>query len=97
MSEISVIDVSIREHPVGKLTLTPEGLCAFEYDVEFLKNGNSISPFFLPLQSKLFIAKQDPFQGGFGVFNDSLPDYQHKQPGRTFPERHYDCCIGGWS
>ncbi len=74
MSKISVIDVSIREHPVGKLTLTPEGLCAFEYDVEFLKNGNSISPFFLPLQSKLFIAKRDPFQGGFGVFNDSLPD-----------------------
>lgn len=32
------------------------------------------SPYFLPLKSGLSIAKRDPFTGGFGVFDDSLPD-----------------------
>ncbi|MDR2824034.1 MAG: type II toxin-antitoxin system HipA family toxin, partial [Prevotellaceae bacterium] len=40
----------------------------------FLKNGFSISPYFLPLQSGVFVARQEPFWGNFGVFDDSLPD-----------------------
>ncbi|MGV8091744.1 MAG: type II toxin-antitoxin system HipA family toxin [Mangrovibacterium sp.] len=74
MDKISIIKVFLQDQFTGRLTLTPEGLCAFEYDAAFLKSGISVSPFFLPLQSGLFIAKPQPFQGGFGVFNDSLPD-----------------------
>ncbi|KAA6347508.1 hypothetical protein EZS27_004996 [termite gut metagenome] len=74
MSKKSVVEVFLKDRYVGKLALTPEGLCAFEYDENFIKDGISISPFFLPLKSGLFIAKRDPFRGGFGVFDDSLPD-----------------------
>jgi len=74
MSNISVIGVHLGQQLVGKLALTPEGVCAFEYDAEYLKTGTSISPFLMPLQSGLFTAKREPFSGGFGVFDDSLPD-----------------------
>ena len=49
-------------------------MCAFEYSAEWLKSGFSISPFELPLRSSVFIAKPQPFDGGFGVFDDCLPD-----------------------
>ena len=74
MNSISVIEVFIANRRVGRLALTPDLLCAFEYDAEWMQNGYSISPFYLPLKSGLQIAKRDPFAGGFGVFNDSLPD-----------------------
>ena len=47
---------------------------AFEYDLNWLRNGFSISPFKLPLEKKVFIANKEPFGGVFGIFNDSLPD-----------------------
>ena len=59
---------------VGRLALTPDTICAFEYDPEYLASSVSISPFHLPLKSEVFIAKRTPFNGGFGVFDDSLPD-----------------------
>lgn len=59
---------------VGTLAKTPDRLVAFEYDSEWLANGFSISPFSLPLVKKVFIPKFEPFDGLFGVFNDSLPD-----------------------
>lgn len=68
------VSVFLRGEVVGRLALTPDNLCAFEYDSEYLKNGQSISPFYLPLQPGVFVAKRDPFSGNFGVFNDSLPD-----------------------
>lgn len=74
MNNISIVEVHLAKQLVGKIALTPENTCAFEYDAEYLKSGVSISPFFLPLRSGLFIAKRDPFRGGFGVFDDSLPD-----------------------
>lgn len=36
--------------------------------------GFSISPLELPLKSGLFVAKPQPFNGNFGIFEDSLPD-----------------------
>jgi serine/threonine-protein kinase HipA len=69
-----LVEVYLGNQRTGILALTPDKLCAFEYDKDFLKNGISISPFYLPLRSGLFIAKRDPFRGGFGVFDDSLPD-----------------------
>lgn len=74
MSNISIIEVFISDRCVGRIALTREGLCGFEYDADWIKSGFSISPFYLPLKSGLIMAKRDPFAGNFGVFDDSLPD-----------------------
>ncbi len=68
------VEVWLSNSLVGRIALTSEGLCAFEYDVDFLENGFSISPYVLPIEKKVFIAERDPFDGNFGVFDDSLPD-----------------------
>ena len=47
---------------------------AFQYGPSWITNGFSISPISLPLENRLFIAEQEPFDGLFGVFNDSIPD-----------------------
>lgn len=74
MSSIKKIEVIYHDALVGSLALTREGLCAFEYSPEWLKTGFSISPFKLPLRSGVFVARPQPFNGGFGVFDDCLPD-----------------------
>ena len=74
MNNLNTVEVWMNGVKVGRVALTPESLCAFEYDSVFIKTGNSISPFYLPLRQEVFIAKRNPFKGGFGVFNDSLPD-----------------------
>ncbi|HNY62115.1 MAG TPA: type II toxin-antitoxin system HipA family toxin [Bacteroidales bacterium] len=68
------IEVWMHHRLVGRMAMTPDGLCAFEYSAEWLTDGFSISPFELPLTADLKIAKRDPFEGGFGVFDDCLPD-----------------------
>lgn len=74
MNSLRQIEVIYGNRPVGRLALTKEGLCAFEYSAGWLGSGFSISPFELPLKSGVFIAKSRPFDGGFGVFDDCLPD-----------------------
>lgn len=74
MKSPALIEIFQNQNRVGKLALTREGVCAFEYDPEFLASGFSISPFVLPLEKKVFIAEKTPFSGNFGVFDDSLPD-----------------------
>lgn len=74
MNSIKQIEVVYNNFLVGRLALTKEGLCAFEYSAEWLASGFSISPFELPLRSGVFVARPRPFDGGFGVFDDSLPD-----------------------
>lgn len=74
---ISKVNVFLRNEeatPVGTLVLTSNNICAFEYDKEWLVDGFSISPFELPLRPGVFTAQPQPFEGGFGVFDDSLPD-----------------------
>lgn len=68
------IEVFMGDRFVGKLALSPDRRYVFEYGTEWLMTGFSISPFYLPLKPGVFIAKADPFDGLFGVFNDSLPD-----------------------
>lgn len=68
------VSVFLHGESVGRLALTPGNRVAFEYDAGFLLKGQSISPFYLPLKTGVFIARQEPFFGNFGVFNDSLPD-----------------------
>lgn len=69
-----IVEISIGQRKVGRLTLDKEQRALFEYDANWLDNGFSLSPFNLPLQKKVFVADAKPFDGNFGVFDDSLPD-----------------------
>ena len=74
MNDVKVIEVLMNDAKIGRIAMTPDFLCAFEYTPSYLLSEVSISPFNLPLKSEVFIAKRTPFYGGFGVFDDSLPD-----------------------
>ncbi|GHT73076.1 toxin HipA [Bacteroidia bacterium] len=74
MNKIEVIEVFLGKEKVGRIALNEQGICAFEYDTEFLKTGFSLSPYHLPLHAGVFISTWTPFRGNFGVFDDSLPD-----------------------
>lgn len=74
MHDIRKIEVWCGERLVGRLALGRDGLCLFEYAPEWLRDGFSISPFELPLRNGVIVAKARPFEGGFGVFDDCLPD-----------------------
>lgn len=71
------INVSIQfektKIPVGELVLN-ENKIYFKYDADFVNSKLEISPFKLPLNNVISLAPQVPFNGLFGVFNDSLPD-----------------------
>lgn len=68
------VDVYYEAQHVGRLALAPDRRCLFEYEAAWIRDGFSISPFYLPLKSGVFTARAEPFDGLFGVFNDSLPD-----------------------
>ena len=74
MDNYKYLKVFYNSKLVGTLAKTSENIVAFEYDNDWLNNGFSISPFSLPLIKKVFLPKYEPFDGLFGVFNDSLPD-----------------------
>ncbi len=74
LAAIGRLQVLVDGHEVGTLTATQDGLAAFQYSKEWLDTGYSISPFSLPLERRVFIAKPYPLEGLFGVFDDSLPD-----------------------
>ena len=74
MDNYKYLKVFYNNKFVGTLAKTPDRLVAFEYDNDWLVTGFSISPFSLPLQKKVYLPKYEPFNGLFGVFNDSLPD-----------------------
>jgi serine/threonine-protein kinase HipA len=42
MDEVKVIEVFWNEDKVGKIALTADNLCAFEYDASYLQKGISI-------------------------------------------------------
>ncbi len=75
MKHIESLAVKYHQEKVGTLSLSADGkVCTFEYDNQWLASGFSISPLELPLKPGLFIAKATPFNGNFGIFEDSLPD-----------------------
>lgn len=46
----------------------------FRYNADFLKSGLNISPVKLPFNNEINSASSVPFDGLYGIFNDSLPD-----------------------
>ena len=74
INPVKSLQVFYNDQLVGTLALRRDNLCAFEYDAEWLQNGFSISPLLLPLKAGVFTSEWAPFDGLFGVFNDSLPD-----------------------
>ena len=74
MEKYSSLNVFSDDKKIGTLALYRNYLCAFEYSDEWLSAGFSLNPYSLPLRRQVYIPKFDPFDGLFGVFNDSLPD-----------------------
>lgn len=73
ITEVKKLVVKHNEKTVGTLSLV-EGGIAFQYDEEWVENGFSISPFSLPLSTKVYSNRSDVFEGLYGVFYDCLPD-----------------------
>lgn len=68
------LEVLLDGAPIGTLAATSDGLAAFEYADDWIANGFALNPLSLPLEKRVFVAKRHPFEGLFGVFDDSLPD-----------------------
>lgn len=77
MKTVSKIKVSMlfdnKPQKAGDL-IADSGKIYFKYDLDFLNSALEISPFKLPLKEDIVSAGSIPFDGLFGVFNDSLPD-----------------------
>lgn len=70
---VQYVSVMYHGRKVGTLSMGNHSCCQFEYDREWLHDGFSISPLKLPLKPGLFSADYQPFNGNFGIFEDSLP------------------------
>lgn len=73
ISNLQFLSVMYHGRKVGTLSMGNRSCCQFEYDKDWLADGFSISPLKLPLKAGLFTADYLPFNGNFGVFEDSLP------------------------
>ncbi len=67
------LEVMYHNKKIGTLVYK-DYLTSFQYDKQWINEGFSISPFALPLTDKIYTPKIQPFDGLFGIFNDSLPD-----------------------
>jgi len=67
------LNVMYHNQKVGTLVYS-NYLTSFQYDKNWIINGFSVSPLSLPLSSKIYTPLFQPFDGIFGIFNDSLPD-----------------------
>lgn len=74
INRVEKLTVKYNGRTVGYLAETNNNEIAFQYDSAWLADGFSISPFSLPLATKIYIDKKDTFNGLYGVFQDSLPD-----------------------
>lgn len=67
------LSIEGQNYEVGELILSEQKIY-FRYDSDFLSSGWNLSPIKLPFNNKIISCDQEPFDGLFGVFNDSLPD-----------------------
>ena len=73
MKNILSVGVMYHGRKVGTLSMGNRSCCQFEYDRAWIHDGFSFSPLHLPLKAGLFAAQWQPFNGNFGIFEDSLP------------------------
>ncbi len=73
IQKVQAVSVMYHGRKVGTLSMGNRSNCQFEYDKDWLADGFSLSPLKLPLKAGLFTADYQPFNGNFGVFEDSLP------------------------
>lgn len=71
--DLQSVSVTYHGRKVGTLFAGSKQNCQFEYDRDWLNDGFSISPLKLPLKPGIMTADYVPFNGNFGVFEDSLP------------------------
>jgi serine/threonine-protein kinase HipA len=62
-----------QETEIGELVISDKKIY-FKYHSGFLTRGIDISPIKLPFSGEIVSAGMEPFEGLYGVFNDSLPD-----------------------
>lgn len=74
ITQVKKLTVKYNGKIVGYLAQLDDTSIAFQYGDEWIKNGFSISPFSLPLSTKIYQDGKDIFGGLYGVFHDSLPD-----------------------
>ncbi len=77
MKSINKLFVSLcieeQKYDVGELILSDQKIY-FRYNTDFLSSGLNLSPIKLPFNNEINTCQKEPFDGLFGVFNDSLPD-----------------------
>jgi len=73
IKDLQSVSVTYHGRKVGTLFAGSKQNCLFEYDRDWLIDGFSISPLKLPLKAGIMTADYVPFNGNFGVFEDSLP------------------------
>lgn len=77
MAGINKLSVSLllqgNTFEVGELVFSNQKIY-FRYKIDFLNTGLNLSPIKLPFSEQIVSAEKQPFDGLFGVFNDSLPD-----------------------
>ena len=74
ISQVKKLTVKYNGRNVGYLAQLEDDSIAFQYDDAWIKNGFSLSPFSLPLSTKIYQEGKYFFGGLYGVFHDSLPD-----------------------
>ena len=62
-----------QEYEVGELIIS-ERKIYFRYNSDFILSGLNLSPIKLPFNTEINLCQKEPFDGLYGVFNDSLPD-----------------------
>ncbi|HBL76302.1 MAG: phosphatidylinositol kinase [Bacteroidetes bacterium GWF2_42_66] len=77
MKTINKLFVSLstegQKYEVGELILKEQKIY-FRYNSDFISSGLNLSPIKLPFNNEISTCQKEPFDGLFGVFNDSLPD-----------------------
>ncbi len=77
MKTINKLFVSLsiegQNYEVGELVFSGQKIY-FRYNSDFISSGLNLSPIKLPFTNEISTCQKEPFDGLFGVFNDSLPD-----------------------
>ncbi|MEE4117246.1 MAG: type II toxin-antitoxin system HipA family toxin [Marinilabiliaceae bacterium] len=77
MTPLNKLNISIElegdHYQAGELVLASNKIY-FRYNSQFLNTGLNLSPLKLAFNNEIQSATSEPFEGLFGLFNDSLPD-----------------------